>query len=210
MCRSHFAHILYHFYIRFVSLFEKYPCYSDSVNKTGSRPKQGRPFLWGDCMKIKDMELGQIIPYENNPRHNDEAVELVANSIREFGWRVPIVVDKDMVIIAGHTRYKAAEMLGLKKVPVLVADDMTPEQVKAYRLADNKVAEKAAWDRELLSKELQLIMTDTEIDMGEFGFDVDLDVIDGDALSDIFIDKPDTEKKAKLITCPHCGEEFEL
>jgi ParB/RepB/Spo0J family partition protein len=121
---------------------------------------------------MKDMEIiflrtSEIIPYENNPRHNDEAVEQVSASIREFGFKVPIIIDKDNVIVAGHTRLKASEALGLEKVPCIRADDLTEDQIKAFRLADNKVSELATWDTEKLSIELDEI----EMDMSEFGFD---------------------------------------
>lgn len=97
-------------------------------------------------MKIEELKIEDIVPYENNPRNNDEAVPAVAKSIEEFGFKVPIVIDKNNVIIAGHTRLRAAESLGLKKVPCIRADDLTEEQVKAFRLADNKTAELAFWD----------------------------------------------------------------
>ena len=93
-------------------------------------------------MNILELELTELIPYENNPRNNEETVELVANSIKTFGFKVPIVVDKNNIIIAGHTRYKAVKKLGLNKVPCIVADDLIDEQVKAFRLADNKVVSK--------------------------------------------------------------------
>ncbi len=105
-------------------------------------------------MKIELWELGRIRPYDKNPRQNDQAVEAVARFIREWGFRQPIVVDADGVIICGHTRWKAAQKLGLEKVPVHVATDLTPEQVKAYRIADNKTAELAEWNYELLPIEL--------------------------------------------------------
>mgnify|MGYP003312426855 CR=1 FL=1 len=95
-----------------------------------------------------------LIPYENNPRGNDYAVKKVLESIKEFGFRNPILVDADMVIIAGHTRREASILAGLEKVPYIVADDLTPEQVKAYRIADNKLAELSNWDEELLKEEL--------------------------------------------------------
>ena len=117
--------------------------------------------------EIKQMKLSDIYPYENNPRLNDASVDAVAASIKEFGFRSPIIVDKDMVIIAGHTRYKAAGRLGLKTVPVIVAADLTDEQVKAYRLADNKVGETSLWDYDLLDVELDDI---TGFDMSDFGF----------------------------------------
>lgn len=119
-------------------------------------------------MQIKTLYLREIIPYENNPRKNDDAVKAVAESIRQFGFKVPIVIDKNYVIVAGHTRYKAAKKLKMKDVPCIVADDLTDEQIKAFRLADNKVSEKAEWDFELLTDELDGIF---DIDMTDFGFD---------------------------------------
>jgi len=106
-------------------------------------------------MKIEIRQLAQIRPYENNPRRNDDGVASLAASIREYGFRQPIVVDEDGVVICGHTRLKAAERLGLVEVPVHVAIGLTPEQVKAYRLADNKTAELAEWDKQLLALELR-------------------------------------------------------
>ena len=96
-------------------------------------------------MIIVDKRLTDIRPYENNPRRNDAAVEKVAASIEAFGFKVPVVIDKDGVIVCGHTRVKAAEMLQLETVPCLVADDLTEEQIRAFRIADNKVAEYAEW-----------------------------------------------------------------
>lgn len=119
-------------------------------------------------MEIKRVKLSEIRPYEKNPRRNDSAVDAVAASIKEFGWQQPIVVDKDGVIIAGHTRYKAAKKLKCKEVPVVYADNLTEEQVKAYRLADNKTSELAEWDADLLSEELLDLQ---DFDMGQFGFD---------------------------------------
>lgn len=118
-------------------------------------------------MKIIEKKLSELIPYEKNPRVNDEAVKYVQNSIAEFGFKVPIVIDKNNVIVAGHTRLKAAKKLKMKTVPCVVADDLTPEQIKAFRLADNKTAEFATWDMALLSQELEGI----DIDMTDFGFD---------------------------------------
>ena len=123
-------------------------------------------------MQIYDKRLDEIKPYENNPRHNDNAVDAVANSIREFGFKVPIVVDSDGVIVAGHTRYKAAKKLGLDKVPCIIADDLTDEQVRAFRLADNKVGELATWDLDTLKVELDNI---GEIDLSGMGFDLNDD-----------------------------------
>lgn len=120
-------------------------------------------------MDVKLIPLDQIHPYEKNPRKNDDAVDKVAASIREFGFRQPIVVDADHVIIAGHTRLEASKRLGLTDVPVVVADDLSEEQVRAYRLADNKTAEFSGWDFDLLNGELFEI---NDIDMAAFGFDM--------------------------------------
>ena len=123
-------------------------------------------------MNIIEKNLKDIKPYEKNPRKNDNAVEYVANSIKEFGFKVPIVIDKDGVIVAGHTRYKASKKLGLEKVPCIIADDLTDEQIKAYRLADNKVGESAKWDEGLLGTELSEILN---INMELFDFDLTID-----------------------------------
>ena len=120
-------------------------------------------------------ETKDLIPYANNPRLNDNAVDAVAASIKEFGFKVPIVVDSENVIINGHTRLKAAHKLGLKQVPCIVADDLTPEQVKAFRLADNKTSELAEWDMDKLDIELGEI---PDIDMSAFGFDIEIDDIE--------------------------------
>ena len=122
-------------------------------------------------MQIINKKTSEIKPYEKNPRKNDEAVKYVAESIKQFGFKVPIVLDKDNVIVAGHTRYKAAKKLKMTEVPCVVADDLTDEQVKAYRLADNKVAEKAEWDFDLLNSELDELF---DFDMTVFGFEDDV------------------------------------
>ena len=123
-------------------------------------------------MQIFEKKLTEITPYEKNPRKNDDAVKYVAESIRQFGFKQPIVIDREGVIVAGHTRLKAAKKLKLKTVPCVIADDLTEEQIKAYRLADNKVSEAAIWDDDLLKIELDDI---AEIDMSDFGFDFDDD-----------------------------------
>ena len=105
-------------------------------------------------MKIEIREISTIHHYEKNPRLNDKAVDPVAASLKEFGFRQPIVVDNDNVIVVGHTRYRAAIKLGLTKVPVHVATDLSPEQVRAYRIADNKTAEIADWNLEILPIEI--------------------------------------------------------
>lgn len=157
-------------------------------------------------MKIVEIEISKLKDYENNPRHNEGAVDAVAASIKEYGFKVPVVVDKDYVIVAGHTRRLAAEKLGLDKVPCIVADDLTPEQIKSFRLVDNKTAELAQWDFEKLEEELREIQ-ETGFDMTAFGFET-FDDIDIDSF---FVDKDEEkEKKKKTITCPHCGSEIEV
>ena len=138
-------------------------------------------------MKIEYRKTRDLIPYENNPRKNDEAVQYVANSIKQFGWQQPIVLDKDNVIVAGHTRYKAAKVLGLDEVPVIVASDLTEEQVKAYRIADNKVSDFSIWDNKKLLEELEDIDLFTGFETSEL-FGEELDEKDNDFLKDI-IDK---------------------
>lgn len=123
-------------------------------------------------MNIEQRPLSDVKPYPNNPRVNDQAVDAVAESIRQFGWRVPIVIDADGVIVCGHTRWKAAQKLGLAEVPVHVARDLTPEQVRAYRIADNKTAGLATWDLELLPVELAELQG-AGIDWTLLGFDQD-------------------------------------
>ena len=123
-------------------------------------------------MEIVMMNIDEIIPYENNPRKNDDAVEAVANSIKNFGFKSPIVVDANKVIVNGHTRLKASKLLGLTMVPVIIASDLTEEQCRALRLADNKTAEIASWDKKLLIQELESIDWEgLEMDMTDFGFD---------------------------------------
>lgn len=119
-------------------------------------------------MKIKEIKIRDLKPYKNNPRFNDDAVDKVVASIKEFGWKVPVVIDKEGVVIAGHTRLRAAEKLGIEKVPCIIADDLTDEQVKAFRLVDNKTAEIAGWDITKLANELSVINV---IDMQKFGFE---------------------------------------
>lgn len=148
--------------------------------------------------------LEEIHPYEKNPRKNDEAVRFVAESIKEFGFKVPIVIDSAGVIVAGHTRWKAAKELGLESVPCIVADDLTEEQIRAFRLADNKVSEKAGWDFALLEEELQIL----DFDMDAFGFS-DHEEVDISGFFDDAPPKEEKEKEPEKIRCPHCGEWFE-
>lgn len=154
-------------------------------------------------MKIELKRITEIRPYENNPRVNDGAVDAVAANIREFGFQQPIVVDADGVIIAGHTRYKAALRLGLAEVPVVVADTLTPDQVRAYRLADNKTGELATWDFAALDEELAGI---TELDMSLFGFEPERETAEAIDLDD----KPKERAEGKTLHCPKCGFVFEV
>ena len=177
-------------------------------------------------MKIEWVSINKIIPYARNPRRNEGLpVAKVKASLKEFGWQQPIVVDKNMVIIVGHTRYLAAQELGAKEVPVHIADNLTANQAKAYRLADNKTGEFAAWDTELLKLEFD--------DLTIAGFDLDLtgfaaddygvpdgdDADDSDAVSESEEDGNNDarESSAKEINpddyhmghrCPRCGFEF--
>ncbi|MFW6061190.1 MAG: ParB N-terminal domain-containing protein [Planctomycetota bacterium] len=161
-------------------------------------------------MKIEQREIEQIRPYEANPRDNDKAVEAVAKSIREFGFRQPIVVDAAGVIVVGHTRWKAARRLGLKTVPVHVAADLTPEQARAYRIADNRLAEEADWDLDLLPIELEQLREDgvelellgfPEKELAEYLAEFDTDLGD---------DLPKPADEVATVHCPKCGHEFPL
>ena len=118
-------------------------------------------------MQIKLAEISNIKPYENNPRKlSEQAIEKVAMSLKEYGFRQPIVVDKDMVIVAGHTRFRASKKLGLKQVPISVIDNLSEEQINAYRIADNRTAEESEWDNELLKMEIkELEAKDFKLDL---------------------------------------------
>lgn len=140
------------------------------------------------------MPVGEVKPYPNNPRVNNEAVDKVAASLKAFGWRQPIVVDVNHVIIVGHTRLQAAKRLRMKEVPVLVADDLSEEQVKAYRLADNKTAEFSEWDIDKLEDEISDILN---IDMEAFGFDMSELVKDEGVVEDDFDEEPPENPKSK-------------
>lgn len=157
-------------------------------------------------MNIVELSINEIKPYEKNPRRNDKSVDKVANSIREFGFKVPIVIDKDNVIVCGHTRYKASKLLQLEKVPCVIADDLTEEQVKALRLADNQVGVDSLWDYDLLHGELSELL---DFDMTDFGF-IKVEDAEEINLDDFFEEAKPKEKEPKKIKCPHCGEEFEV
>lgn len=147
-------------------------------------------------MNIAQRRIDEIKPYEKNPRKNNDAVKYVAESIKQFGFKVPIVVDKDNVIVAGHTRWKAAKKLGISEVPCIVADDLTDDQIKAFRLADNKVAEKAEWDFDLLSDELDDLF---DFDMTVFGFE---DETEEPSMDEIESCEVKTGRVICTINCP--------
>lgn len=134
-----------------------------------------------DNLHIEYLNIDQLIPYVNNPRNNKNAVDKVAGSIKEFGFKNPVIIDKDMVIIAGHTRLLAARKLGINEVPVIRVEDLTPEQIKAFRIADNKVGEFAEWDAELLAIELEALKA-AGVDVSITGFDLsELDALNQDS-----------------------------
>lgn len=141
-------------------------------------------------MQIISKKIEEIKEYENNPRNNDNAVEYVARSIKDFGFKIPIIVDKNNVIVAGHTRYKAAKELNLTEVPCIVADDLTDEQIKAFRLVDNKSAELAEWNLELLNIELENIH---DIDMNLYNFELS-ELLDNVLEDDYEIELPEEPK----------------
>lgn len=135
------------------------------------------------ALKIIYKKISELKPYENNPRMNEKAVDKVAESIKNFGFKVPMVIDKDNVIVAGHTRYKACEKLGIKEVPCIIADDLTDKQIKAFRLADNKVSDYSIWDNKKLLTELE---------------DIGFDIFTGFEKSDFFNDVKNTAEIEEL------------
>ena len=164
-------------------------------------------------LTVTEVDINSIVPYEHNPRNNEKAVAYVADSIRNFGFKVPIVIDKYNVIVTGHTRYKAALSLNMDTVPCIVATDLTPEQAKAFRIADNKVSEYSKWDETLLSQELKVI-SELNFDFETLGFqeweaEQLLNPVSIDDISEFFVDKEPKEKKRQIVKCPLCGGEFE-
>lgn len=155
-------------------------------------------------MKIVYVRIEDLKPYEKNPRRIPEkAIKAVANSIKEFGWKSPVVIDKDNVIVAGHTRYKAALLLGLSEIPCLIADDLTPEKIKQFRLADNKTSELSSWDLELLDFELQ----DFKFEMTKFGFEAKKEISNQQNKNEE-IDIEDFDDNKFEHKCPKCGFKF--
>lgn len=155
-------------------------------------------------MEINMMNVEELIPYVNNPRDNDQAVDAVASSIKNFGFKVPIVIDSENEVIAGHTRLKAAKKLGMDQVPTIIADDLDENQVRAFRLADNRVGELADWDKEML--EVELLDIDG-LDMEQFGFD-ELETLleDDEIVEDEFDEEVPEEPKSKLGQIYRLGE----
>ena len=147
-------------------------------------------------MQVIEKELSWLKPYANNPRDNESAVEPVAKSIKEFGFKGPIVATSDGEVINGHTRFKASKLLGLEKVPVIIADDLTDEQIKAFRLADNKVSEFSKWNEDKLRDELKQL----EMDMAEFGFEFA-------ELTEILEEEKEKEQEPEIKFTEELGEE---
>lgn len=162
------------------------------------------------AMSVEQMEIGRVVPYVRNPRKNAPAVAKTAASLREFGWRQPIVVDEALTVIAGHTRLLAARSLGMATVPVHVAKGLTKAQVRAYRIADNRTGQEAEWDNDLLALEFA--------DLADEGFDATLTGFDNDELAQVLGHVPSFEpvgedEQGRLdtrapVTCPQCHHEF--
>ena len=156
-------------------------------------------------IKIEMVPLKQLLPYRNNPRKNDGAVEYVKNSILEFGFRVPLVIDRDNVIVCGHTRYKAAVKLNVREVPCVRADDLADDQIKAFRLVDNKVAEYSRWDPDKLEDELFDL---PDIDMSRFGFNLGGDEESEERLAESAELDAGSFEEGYKYECPNCAFRF--
>lgn len=161
-------------------------------------------------MEVEYWNTDKVIPYERNPRKNDAAVGAVAESIRQFGFVNPILIDKEGVVIAGHTRLKAAQELNLGRVPVIVNKDLTEEQVRAYRIIDNSSAQIAGWDVELLEIEISDL---PDFDFETFGLGVEVPELFEHDIDGFFTEHKDPVKDNPAqthVTCPKCGEVFEI
>lgn len=154
-------------------------------------------------IEITMRKIEELTPYENNPRNNDMAVDAVAESIKQFGFKNPVIIDKDGVIVAGHTRYKAAKKLGITDIPCISANDLSDEQIKAFRLADNKTAELAEWDEDLLGKEMSGIIN---IDMSQFGFSVGEDELGEEVQDDKYTLKVKIPQYEITGDCPEISD----
>ena len=156
-------------------------------------------------MNVINVSIEKLREYENNPRKiSEEAVNAVARSIQEFGFKVPVVIASDYEIVCGHTRVRAAKQLEMSAVPCVVADDLTPEQIKAFRLADNKTAELSGWDFEKLDIEIE----ELDFDMSDFGF-LEQEEIDIDSFFEREQEKM-KDHEEKLVTCLECGAKFKV
>ena len=159
-------------------------------------------------MKVEQVAIEKIVPYENNPRINEQAIGPAAESIRAFGFRQPIVVDKNMVIIVGHTRLEAARQLGLEKVPVHKAD-LSDEQAKAYCIADNKTHEYSDWLVDRLKHELaELQASDFEMTLTGFNMEELDGILEGGVFNPVPEDEQPKLDERAPVTCPECGHEF--
>lgn len=159
-------------------------------------------------LNITQVRISQIIPYENNPRDNEKAVEYVMESITNFGFKVPIILDENNVIICGHARHKAAQRLNMELIPCIIATDLTQEQIRAFRIADNKVSEKSKWDEVLLKEEIQALEA-LNFDVLSIGFDdweieQMLNPVTLEGLEDFFVTKDAEQSSKKKIMCPFC------
>lgn len=160
-------------------------------------------------MKIENLNIKEIVPYEKNPRKNEKAVEIVSKSIKEFGFKVPIILDRNNTIIAGHTRLKAAIKLGMKEVPTIKAEDLTEQQVKAFRIMDNKSNEFADWDLDLLKEELTSLQeADFRLDLTGFSFKELGNILENEVIEDTV--EVDAYERAKRKTKIQLGEIYQL
>ena len=146
-------------------------------------------------MEIIYKNINELKKYEKNPRNNQNSIVEVAKSLKEFGFKVPIIIDENNVIICGHTRYEASKLLSINKIPCIIANDLTEEQIRAFRIVDNKVSEFSQWDYEKLKEELKKI----DINIFDFKFFEELNIHDDDFIK---------EKLEKEYICPNCGEKF--
>ncbi len=161
-----------------------------------------------DKIAIEWIPVTDLHGYEGNPRNNEPAIEPVKKSIEAFGFKVPLQIDDDNVIINGHTRLAAAIALGMEKVPCVRCSDLTPEQARAFRLIDNKTSELALWDAEKLDEELRALR-ELNISMDDFGFDK-IEDIDPSYYQTDSVKGDDEEPEPKTAVCPHCGRTVEL
>lgn len=160
--------------------------------------------------QVEWLDVASLTPYDKNPRKNDETVPYLKNSIQRFGFKVPLVIDKDGTVVTGHTRLKAALELGLERVPCVRADDLTPEQIKAFRLVDNKVQELSGWDFTTLESEMESLAE--QFDFRDFGFAENIETPSNDffeSAAGASADDENAETK-KTVICPHCGGTVEV